>query len=295
VAPAPAVIDNHEVIVPVLSIDEITARIAELPVLPASVSEVIAACDDPDITVGQISQRILQDQQLTASILKLANSAMYGLSRRVATVTEAVVLLGFATIRSLAISSHTYRLLNRSLPGYGLQRGEIWKHSISVAMAARRIAVEVHLAPVEEAFVAGLLHDIGKTVLSSYMEDAFDDVIEIVRNERVPFSEAETRVLGFDHAELGARIARVWNFPPDLVEAIRFHHTPGAASLKPKLTYAVHLADCICMMLGVGIGADGLSYTAEGGTLEALGIEPSHVEQMIDRLEPLLQEDLFLD
>lgn len=280
---------------PVLNIDEITARIAELPVLPAGVSEVIAACDDPDITVGQISQRILQDQQLTASILKLANSAMYGLSRRVATITEAVVLLGFATIKSLAISSHTYRLLNRSLPGYGLQRGEIWKHSIAVAMASRRIAVEVHLAPVEEAFIAGLLHDIGKTVLSSYMEDAFEEVSAIVQNERVPFSDAEMRVLGFDHAELGARIARLWNFPPDLVEAIRFHHAPASGSLKPKLTYAVHLADCICIMLGIGIGSDGLSYTIEGGTLEALGLEPGQVEQMIDRLEPLLHDDLMLD
>lgn len=280
---------------PVLNIDEITARIAELPVLPAGVSEVIAACDDPDITVGQISQKILQDQQLTASILKLANSAMYGLSRRVATVTEAVVLLGFATIKSLAISSHTYRLLNRSLPGYGLQRGEIWKHSIAVAMASRRIAVEVHFAPVEEAFIAGLLHDIGKTVLSSYMEDAFDEVSAIVENERIPFSEAELRVLGFDHAELGARIARLWNFPPDLVEAIRFHHDPSAASLKPKLNYAVHLADCICMMLGIGIGSDGLSYTIEGGTLEALGLEPGQVEQIIDKLEPLLHDDMMLD
>lgn len=280
---------------PVLNIDEITARIAELPVLPANVSEVIAACDDPDVTVGQISQRILQDQQLTASILKLANSAMYGLSRRVATITEAVVLLGFATIKSLAISSHTYRLLNRSLPGYGLQRGEIWKHSIAVAMASRRIAVEVHLAPVEEAFIAGLLHDIGKTVLSSYMEDAFEEVSAIVEAERVPFSEAEVRVLGFDHAELGARIARLWNFPPDLVEAIRFHHAPESASLKPKLTYAVHLADCICMMLGIGIGSDGLSYTIQGGTLEALGLEPGQVEQMIDRLEPLLHDDITLD
>lgn len=280
---------------PVLSIDEITARISELPVLPANVSEVIAACDDPDITVGQISQKILQDQQLTASILKLANSALYGLSRRVATVTEAVVLLGLATIKSLAISSHTYRLLNRSLPGYGLERGEIWRHSIAVAMTARTVAVDVHLAPVEEAFVAGLLHDIGKTVLSGYMEDAFEEVMSVVRSDQIAFSDAELRVLGFDHAELGARIARAWNFPPDLVEAIRYHHAPGSARLKPKLTYAVHLADCVCMMLGIGIGADGLSYQIDPGTCAALGLEAGGVERVIDRMEPVLREDLVLD
>lgn len=275
----------------VLSVDEVAARIAELPMLPASVGEVIAACEDPDVTVGQLSQRILHDQELTASILKLANSALYGLSRRVATVTEAVVLLGFATIKSLAISSHTYRLLNRSLPGYGLRRGEIWRHSIAVAMTARRLAVEIHLAPVEEAFVAGLLHDVGKTVLSTYMEIAFDDVMQLVREERIPFTEAEQRLLGFDHAELGARVARAWNFPPELVEAIRCHHRPNAAQLKPRLTHTIHLADAVCMMLGIGVGADGLSYAIDRETMALLGYDTPRLERLIDGLEPLLSTD----
>jgi len=277
--------------VSILSVDEVAARIAELPMLPASVSDVIAACEDPDVTVGQLSQRILHDQELTASILKLANSALYGLSRRVATVTEAVVLLGFATIKSLAISSHTYRMLNKALPGYGLSRGEIWRHSIAVAMTARRLAVEIHLAPVEEAFVAGLLHDIGKTVLSTYMEIAFDDVMTLVREERIPFSEAEERLLGFDHAELGARVAQAWNFPPELVEAIRYHHQPRGATLKPRLTHTIHLADAVCMMLGIGVGADGLTYSVDRDTMGLLGYDGQRLERMIDTLEPLLTTD----
>jgi putative nucleotidyltransferase with HDIG domain len=277
--------------VSVLTVDEVAARIAELPMLPASVSEVIAACEDPDVTVGQLSQRILHDQELTASILKLANSALYGLSRRVATVTEAVVLLGFATIKSLAISSHTYRMLNKALPGYGLSRGEIWRHSIAVAMTARRLAVEIHLAPVEEAFIAGLLHDIGKTVLSTYMEIAFDDVMQLVREERVPFAEAEQRLLGFDHAELGARVAQTWNFPPELVEAIRYHHTPALAQLKPRLTHTIHLADTICLMLGIGIGSDGLAYSIDRDTMSLLGYDTPRLERLIDALEPMLTSD----
>ena len=187
---------------------------AELPPMPSSIQEVISACDDQDMTVGQLSQVVLRDQSLTANILKLANSSFYGHARRVTTVTEAVVMLGFSAIKSLAISSHTARLLSGSLPGYGLQQGELWRHSISVAFTARRLAVEVQLAPVEEAFVAGLLLDIGKTILSSYMENAFDEVTRISQERRVPFHEVEAELLGFDHAELGAQIASSWSFPP---------------------------------------------------------------------------------
>ncbi len=276
-----------------LTAQEVAAAVAELPAMPASIAEVIAACDDHDMTVGQLSQVILRDQSLTANILKLANSSFYGHSRRVTTVTEAVVMLGFSAIKSLAISSHTARLLSGGLPGYGLQQGELWRHSISVAFTARRLAVEVRLAPVEEAFVAGLLHDIGKTILSSYMEHAFDEVTRIAQDRRIPFHDVEAELLGFDHAELGAQIAVAWSFPPELEEAIRFHHSPGGATLKPALAHCVHLADAACMMLGVGLGADGLMYGVDPESLEVLGITPDRLMGLMDDVAPLIAGDPF--
>lgn len=276
-----------------LTAQEVAAAVAELPAMPASVTEVIAACDDHDMTVGQLSQVVLRDQSLTASILKLANSSFYGHSRRVTTVTEAVVMLGFSAIKSLAISSHTARLLSGGLPGYGLQQGELWRHSISVAFTARRLAVEVKLAPVEEAFVAGLLHDIGKTILSSYMEHAFDEVTRIAQDRRMPFHDVEAELLGFDHAELGAQIAVAWSFPPELEEAIRFHHSPGGATLKPTLAHCVHLADATCMMLGVGLGADGLMYGVDPESLEVLDITPDRLMGLMDDVAPLIAGDPF--
>ena len=123
-----------------LTAAEVVAAVRELPPLPASITEVIRACDDQDMTVGQLSQVILRDQALTANILKLANSAFYGHARRVTTITEAVVLLGFSAVKSLAISSHTSRLLGGALPGYGLRPGELWTHSLAVAFTARRPA-----------------------------------------------------------------------------------------------------------------------------------------------------------
>lgn len=276
-----------------LTAQEVAAAVAELPAMPSSISEVISACDDQDMTVGQLSQVVLRDQSLTANILKLANSSFYGHARRVTTVTEAVVMLGFSAIKSLAISSHTARLLSGGLPGYGLQQGELWRHSISVAFTARRLALEVKLAPVEESFVAGLLHDIGKTILSSYMENAFDEVTRIAQERRMPFHEVEAELLGFDHAELGAHIAASWSFPPELEEAIRFHHSPSGATIKPALSHCVHLADAACMMLGVGLGTDGLMYGMDPHSLEVLGISPERLMHLMDDVGPLISSDPF--
>jgi putative nucleotidyltransferase with HDIG domain len=276
-----------------LSAQEVASAVAELPAMPSSISEVIAACDDQDMTVGQLSQVILRDQNLTANILKLANSAFYGHARTVTTATEAVVLLGFSAIKSLAISSHTSRLLSGALPGYGLQQGELWQHSIAVAFTARRLAVEIHLAPVEEAFVAGLLHDLGKTILSSYMENAFDEVTRIAQERRMPFHEVERELLGFDHAELGAQAALAWSFPAELEEAIRFHHAPHDATLKPMLAHCVHLADAACMMLGVGLGVDGMMYAMDPESLGVVGLTGERLTALMEDVAPLVGADPF--
>lgn len=276
-----------------ISPDDIAASLAELPPLPASISEVIAACDDNDVTVGHLSQIILRDQNLTANILKLANSAFYGHSRRVTTITEAVVLLGFSAIKSLAISSHTSRILRRAVPSYGLATGDLWRHSIAAAFCARRLAVEVQLAPVEQAFVAGLLHDIGKLVLASHMEDVFEEMSAEARTRHVPFHLIETEVLGFDHAELGARVAAQWAFPAELEEAIRFHHDPDQATVKPRLAHVVHLADVVCMTFGVGLGIDGLAYEANPATLDALGFDQQRLLTLVDELGPMFESDAF--
>jgi putative nucleotidyltransferase with HDIG domain len=276
-----------------LTAEEVAAAVAELPAMPSSIAEVIAACDDHDMTVGQLSQVILQDQSLTANILKLANSAFYGHARRVTTATEAVVLLGFSAIKSLAISSHTSRLLSGALPGYGLRAGELWRHSIAVAFTARRLAVEVRLAPVEEAFVAGLLHDIGKTILSGHMENAFDEVTRIAQEQRLPFHEVERELLGFDHAELGAAVARTWSFPDELVEAIRHHHSPEGATLKPALSHCVHLSDAACTMLGVGLGTDGMMYGIDPSSLAVLGVGAERLASLMEDVAPLVADDPY--
>lgn len=276
-----------------LSAEEVAEEVADLPAMSSSISEVIAACDDPEITVGRISQVILRDQSLTAGILRLANSAFYGHSRQVTTISDASLLLGFSTIKSLAISTHTSRLLAGALPGYGLQRGELWQHSVAVAFTARRLAIEVRVEPVEEAFVAGLLHDIGKLILSSRMEDAFDEVVALAEERRVPLHEVENELLGFDHAELGAQVAAVWNFPPELEEAIRYHHEPGRATLRPALAHCVHVADAACILIGIGLEGQSLADGIDPGSLAALGLTPERLVEVVVEVSAVIAADPF--
>lgn len=273
-----------------LTAEEVASAVAELPAMPSSVTEVVVACDDPAMTVGALSQVVLRDQSLTAGILKLANSSFYGHRRRVTTATEAVVLLGFSAVKSLAISSHGSRLMTGALPAYGLSRGELWRHSLSVAFTARRLAVEVELAPVEQAFVAGLLHDIGKTVLAGYMEHAFDEVSRIADERGIPVHQVERELLGFDHAELGALVGAAWGFPPELEEAIRHHHSPGDAGLEPRLAHCVHIADAGCMMLGLGLGPEGAVTAIAPASLDALGLDAERLGAVMEEVEPLLAE-----
>ena len=278
-----------------LSAQEVAAEVADLPSMSSSITEVIAACDDPDITVGKISQAIMRDQSLTAGILRLANSAYFGHPRRVATISDASLLLGFSAIKSLAISTHTSRLLAGPLPGYGLQRGELWDHSVAVAFTARRLALEVDLQPVEEAFVAGMLHDIGKIVLSSHMEDAFEEVVALAEERRAPLHEVEAELLGFDHAELGAQVARAWNFPPELEEAIRHHHDPEAATLEPALAACVNLADTGCILVAVGLDGSALADGVDAGVLASVGLTPERYTAAIEDVSDAIRANPFGD
>jgi len=278
-----------------LSAEEVAREVADLPAIPSSIVAVIDACDDPEITVGRISQVILRDQSLTAGILRLANSAFYGHPRQVTTISDATLLLGFSTIKSLAISTHTSGLLAGPLPGYGLQRGELWQHSVAVAFTARRLAIEAGVEPVEEAFVAGLLHDIGKVILSSRMEDAFDEVIAVAEERRAPLHEVEVELLGFDHAELGAQIAATWNFPPELEEAIRVHHDPARATERPELAHCVYVADATCILIGVGLTGDALADGIDRTSLDALGITPAQLIAVVDQVAAAIAADPFGD
>lgn len=277
-----------------ISLQDLLKKVDDLPALPWVVKRVMELTEDPDSTARDINEVINLDQSMTAKVLRLANSAFYGFPRRISTVTDATIMLGFQTIRSIVIAASVSKLLSQEVEGYALLPGELWKHSQSAAMAARMTARKIRFPKIEVAYTAALLHDLGKVILNSYMRESYEEVIDKVEKEKIPFSQAEEEIIGFNHALVGSKVAENWNLPPELVEAIAFHHSPELAKIDSTLTSIVHVADFICVTMGIGIGADGLLYPLSPQAVNSLGLGEQDIYQLISQLSDLLvDQDTF--
>ncbi|MCW2960838.1 MAG: metal dependent phosphohydrolase [Thermoleophilia bacterium] len=267
--------------------------------LPMSMSEtlpaVINACDNADTSVNDLTALISADQSLVAMLLKLANSAYYGYARRIETLPEAIVLLGFSTIKSLAITATTMNLLFQSDDELSEVRHEIWSHSLGVGVAARALARKRGNIHPEKAFVAGLLHDLGMIILSVYRKEAFLKVLAHAQDRNLDYEAAELEVLGFSHAELGAQVAEAWSFPATHCEAIRCHHEPTKATLQPGLAQVAHLADWMVVDLGVGKLVDAEQPEPDATALAEFRIPRKDLPRVVDSLRRLFAEsDAFM-
>ncbi|MDD4801413.1 MAG: HDOD domain-containing protein [Syntrophomonas sp.] len=273
-----------------VTLESIVEAVNDLPSLPHVVIKIMELTEDPNATAQNINEVLNQDQGMTAKVLRLANSAFYGFPRRISTVTDATIFLGFKTVRSIVMAASVSDLLSKEMEGYALAQGELWKHSQCVAIAARLVAKNCKCFTLDVAYTAALLHDIGKVVLNSNMKQAYHEVIALVESDHLPFTEAEERIFGFNHAAVGAKIAEKWNLPPDLVEAIAFHHNPDQAEINRQLTSIVHIADVICLSMGMGIGIDGMLYPLSPQAMQVINFSEKDVDNTISQLV-----DLFVD
>jgi putative nucleotidyltransferase with HDIG domain len=267
--------------------DRILMAFETLKPFPAHVVEAMQLLDDLSTSAEEVASALGRDPVLAARVLRLANSALYLRARRVATLREAVVLVGFAAVRSLLVGAVAYDAFRPGAPGYGLDRVQLWQHSLAVATVARQLAGSRE-RDAEAAFVAGLLHDIGKLALSSALQEQYPAVLEAVASG-MDFVEAEQAVLGCDHAQVGAEAARRWNLPDPLITAIAYHHRPDEPE-DPGLADAVHVADALCLMLGVGVGTDQLLHRCSEGALRRLGLSADEIPLLLVGLADLLAE-----
>ncbi len=272
---------------PKLSLDDIISGVNEIPALPHVVVTVMQMTEDPNSTVQDINNALNKDQAMTARVLRLANSAFYGFARRIGSVTEAVVFLGFKTIRGIVLAAAVSDIMNRKLDGYALEKGELWKHSQACAIAARTIARRAKYSNIDLAFTVGLLHDIGKLILNQTLKEAYIEVVEKVENEDKTFLQAEDEVLGFNHAIVGGKIVEKWKLPNQLVEAILYHHEPDLAPNDKALVAIVHIADVLCVSLGIGIGIDGMLYQLHSDCLSILGLNEEDFDEIASELTDL--------
>lgn len=213
-----------------VTLEAILSQVDNLPELPQVATKVLQLLGDPTSSSLDLARVIASDQALTAKVLRLANSAYYGVSRRVTTVNDAVTLLGFSALKSLILIATAYGAVSQSLIGYGLKAGELWLHSLLIAELSKQLTQRARTAQPEEAFTAGLLHDIGKVALNQLALPEVYRALRLVEQQGLPLHEAEDRILGFHHGTVGACLAEKWNLPAILCEAIGQHHTPSLAA-----------------------------------------------------------------
>jgi putative nucleotidyltransferase with HDIG domain len=274
-----------------LDLEVVAQSIRDVPALPHVVTKVMALSQDPNASAHDVSRVLEQDQSMTARVLRLANSAFYGFPRRISSVTDATIYLGFKTLQSILMAASVSNLMNREMNGYALEEGILWRHSQSVAFASRLLAKKAKFPYVDLAYTSGLLHDIGKIVLDSHLKGIYNDIVAEVEEKDLTFIEVEQALLGVDHAMVGARVAEQWNLPGELCEAIRLHHQPEQAEINKTLVCLVHLADVITLTMGIGLGVGGMRNHFSEEAMEVLGLTAYDLEETMSQLADFLSDE----
>ncbi|MCX7013067.1 MAG: HDOD domain-containing protein [Candidatus Sumerlaeota bacterium] len=261
--------------------NEILAKAHAVTWLPAAAVEAIRLARDPDVSVADLARAIEFDPGLTSNILRMANSAYFGYSGSVHTVRQAIVRLGAIRFVYLVAASSFAPMARQPVRGYNLPPGALWRHSAAAALGTTCLAEALRRRAPDYAFTAGLLHDVGKILLGTFVEVDASRIEALAWTDQLSFDEAERRTLGIDHAEVGAALLARWNLPADIVEVVQWHHQPenfqGADRLVLDLT---HISDEICMAEGIGAGADGCRYRPSSRAMADLGVTHQIVESV---------------
>ncbi|MCF7886327.1 MAG: HDOD domain-containing protein, partial [Candidatus Marinimicrobia bacterium] len=240
--------------------EEIIQKIDKIPSIPPTIAKVQKLVNDPDVDFKELAELIKYDQGLTADVLKMANSAYFGFQREISSVKQAIIMLGLDRIFELTLSSAVAPIIDRKVSGYDLSKGDLWKHSIGVAISSEKIAEELNMKVPKLTFTAGLLIDIGKVAMSTFLDTDPKPIMDLAYEKQIPFDIAERRILGISHEEAGAILLENWNLPEELIQVVRWHHQPNRVEGDKTVVDLVHIADILIMETGIGGGSDGLNY-----------------------------------
>jgi putative nucleotidyltransferase with HDIG domain len=268
--------------------EAVKKAIAQLPLFSPSALQVLQVVADPEHDLDDVVRIVKYDSALTIRVLKVVNSPVYGLINEVTSIDRALSYLGERAVVSIVVEQNAGDLLHKSLEGYEARQGDLWRHDLFTAIASREVAKHARgNFDMDLAFTAGLLHDIGKSVFSSFWSGASKEALDrIDQGEVRDYLAAEQHLAGLDHTLVGFEMARHWQLPEALQTAIRHHHEPtGAAEeLRPRV-YAVHLGDIISMMAGCVTGSDGMQYHLDTGYAEYFDISSTALARIVLQAE----------
>ncbi len=263
------------------AIKEMLKEIKLLKPMPHVASRIMKIVEDPTSSISDVADLVIYDPSLTANILKLCNSAFFALPRKVDSVQDAISMMGLDQVVDLVLLKGGADNLKKGQKGYGLHEGDLWRQSVSSALIAKELAEKKASKNKHLIFTAALLKDIGKVILNQYVGGSLKKINHLVENEGCSFGEAEKKVIGISHAELGGIVAKMWEFSPKMISMITNHHLSDKSFRKDQDTSIIYLADTVCMMIGIGGGADGLAYRFHRDVLDHMKINSIDLQEII--------------
>ena len=255
---------------------------ANLPTLPVVLQEAMALMNGTRTNMQKVAAVISRDQVLSAKVLKMVNSPVYGFPGRISSIQNALVLLGFNVIRGLIISTVVFDNMSKVMTG-------LWQHSLACSTACREIVVGLRLKNVEEFTLAGLLHDFGKVITAIQMPEAQQDIESSVSTDDMLYYDAEKKLLGFAHPHINSWVADHWMLPPSLKAAMAYHHSPMNASSHKTLVCVVHVADFMVRLFESGSGGDSNVPLLDPMALKHLDIDQNMLGDLVDRVGECLE------
>ena len=269
--------------------DDIRTKMSSFPSMPQAVIKLRKLLKEDDVPLNKIENILRQDPGLSANILRLANSAHFGLSFKVGSLKKAVMLLGLKRFEQMAFSAYMEKSMDKAIEGYGLSPGELWLHSILVATTAEAIAKYLKIPDPNEVFIPALLHDMGKLILGSFVKADLKNIQSLVAKGE-SWVSAENKIFGTEHAEIGALLLEKWSFPIEIVNSVRWHHDPEYLSSthnrlqSPNMqSDIVYLANLIFQSNGNNTSVDGKKVKPSSEVLERLGIKYDQYEKIAEK------------
>ncbi|MFW5775404.1 MAG: HDOD domain-containing protein [Chitinivibrionales bacterium] len=271
-------------------------QIDRLPSLPSIATKLIEVVNSPDSSAEDAAELIQNDPGLTTKIIRLANSAFYGMPRSVSSVSSAVVILGFNTLRSVALSAAIMRMFDSAHASFDYAR--FWRHSVVCAMNAKSIAkknLRLIMMDPEGAFCMGILHDIGKLIFAHFFADDYRLVQKHADSNQMSILQAEQEIIGVTHTQIGSTLADKWALPIEVEKVLVHHHQPEQAQMACELVSLVHVADYLCHQIGVDVFKSQDRVPVSKKSLEIVGIGDEEVAEFIEiARQNLIHSDEFL-
>jgi len=260
-------------------LNQILSKVKAFPTMPEAGAKMLSLLEEPDTEISEIEEILRYDPGLTANILKLANSAYFGIPSKIGSLKQAVILLGLKRLTQLVVASCVSAVMDKSVPGYDLPPGNLWRHSIAVSIAAEALVKDKQKTVSQDVFTLALLHDVGKLVLGTFVKEELE-AIESIAAKGVPFVVAENMILGTDHAEIGAQILTHWNFPKDVIHAVRWHHDPESPKMVNIQMDIVYLANLLCQTADTNDATGEQSVELSPAVIERLGVRLDQFEEI---------------